>query len=196
MIKIKGLTLPVVSISLSLEGTTKEVLINELVDKLHSQVFQNSYFLIETDNTVDKDTLKHIKNILENKNIKSIKTIEKSVIPTTKNTQKRLMIVGKNLRSGQYIEHNGDILILGDVNEGATVIAAGNIVVMGALRGIAHAGAIGDDSCVIVAKKMIPQQLRIAQFIAIKSEDDEEPQVAELAKVIDNNIILEPIGGF
>jgi Septum formation inhibitor len=108
----------------------------------------------------------------------------------------RLLIVNKNLRSGQTVEHSGDVLILGDVNEGAEVVAAGNIVVMGTLRGYAHAGAIGDDSSVVVAKKMIPQQLRIGHHIAIRGEDEEEPQEAEIAKVIDNKIILEPIGGF
>jgi len=197
MIKIKGITLPVVSLTLSLEDTTKENLINELVEKINSNVFSNSYFLIEVDESIDKETLKQIEKLLEEKNVKSIKTMSVQTVSTQKPTNvSRLLIVNKNLRSGQTVEHSGDVLILGDVNEGAEVIAAGNIVVMGTLRGYAHAGAIGDDSSVVVAKKMIPQQLRIGHHIAIRGEDEEEPQEAEIAKVIDNKIILEPIGGF
>jgi len=197
MIKIKGITLPVVSLTLSLEDTTKENLINELVEKINSNLFSNSYFLIEVDESIDKETLKQIEKLLEEKNVKSIKTMSVQTVSTQKPTNvSRLLIVNKNLRSGQTVEHSGDVLILGDVNEGAEVIAAGNIVVMGTLRGYAHAGAIGDDSSVVVAKKMIPQQLRIGHHIAIRGEDEEEPQEAEIAKVIDNKIILEPIGGF
>jgi len=197
MIKIKGITLPVVSLTLSLKDTTKESLINELVEKINSNVFSNRYFLIEIDESVDKKTLKQIEKLLEGKDVKSIKTMSAQTVSAQKPTSvSRLLIVNKNLRSGQMIEHSGDVLILGDVNEGAEVIAAGNIVVMGALRGYAHAGAIGDDSSVVVAKKMIPQQLRIGHHIAIRGENEEEPQEAEIAKVIDNKIILEPIGGF
>ena len=197
MIKIKGITLPVVSLTLSLEDTTKENLINELVEKINSNLFSNSYFLIEVDESIDKETLKQIEKLLEEKNVKSIKTMSVQTVSTQKPTNvSRLLIVNKNLRSGQTVEHSGDVLILGDVNEGAEVVAAGNIVVMGTLRGYAHAGAIGDDSSVVVAKKMIPQQLRIGHHIAIRGEDEEEPQEAEIAKVIDNKIILEPIGGF
>jgi septum site-determining protein MinC len=197
MIKIKGVTLPVVSLTLSLEDTTKENLISELVEKINSNVFSNSYFLIEVDESIDKETLKQIEKLLEEKNVKSIKTMSVQTVSAQKPTNvSRLLIVNKNLRSGQTVEHSGDVLILGDVNEGAEVVAAGNIVVMGTLRGYAHAGAIGDDSSVVVAKKMIPQQLRIGHHIAIRGEDEEEPQEAEIAKVIDNKIILEPIGGF
>ncbi|MGC8677825.1 MAG: septum site-determining protein MinC [Hydrogenobaculum sp.] len=197
MIKIKGITLPVVSLTLSLKDTTKENLINELVEKINSNIFSNSYFLIEADDSIDKETLKQIEKLLEEKDVKSIKTMSVQTVSAQKPTNvSRLLIVNKNLRSGQTVEHSGDVLILGDVNEGAEVVAAGNIVVMGTLRGYAHAGAIGDDSSVVVAKKMMPQQLRIGHHIAIRGEGEEEPQEAEIAKVVDNKIILEPIGGF
>jgi len=196
MIKIKGITLPVVSLMLSLQDSTKEELINELKEKINSNIFSNSYFLIETDDTIDKKTLKQIEELLEEKDVKSIKTMDVQSVSTKKSTNvSRLLIVNKNLRSGQSIEHNGDVLILGDVNEGASVVAAGNIIVMGTLRGYAHAGAIGDDNSVVVAKKMIPQQLRIGHYIAIRGENEEEPKEAEIARIIDNNIILEPVGG-
>jgi len=197
MIKIKGITLPVVSLTLSLKDSTKEQLVNELMEKVSSNIFSNSYFLIETDDSIDRKTIKEIEDILEQKNVKSVKSMSSQSITSTKEKTNvsRLLIVNKNLRSGQLVEHNGDILVLGDVNEGAKVIAAGNIVVMGNLKGYAHAGAIGDDNAVVVAKKMIPQQLRIGHHIAIRGEEEEEPQQAEIAKVIENAIVLEPIGG-
>jgi septum site-determining protein MinC len=68
--------------------------------------------------------------------------------------RKSLKVVNKTLRSGQRIEHDGDVLIIGDVNPDAYVIASGNIIVMGTLRGIAHAGARGDETAVVMALKV------------------------------------------
>ena len=67
MIKIKGITLPVIRLSLSLSDDTKESLVHELLEKLQSGVFSNSYFLIEADDTVDNATLKQIEKLLKEK---------------------------------------------------------------------------------------------------------------------------------
>jgi septum site-determining protein MinC len=69
------------------------------------------------------------------------------------------------IRSGQVLQVNGDVLLIGDVNPGGTLMATGNIYVMGALRGIAHAGYEGDDKAVISASLLAPSQLRIAKEI-------------------------------
>jgi len=69
------------------------------------------------------------------------------------------------LRSGQAINHNGSIVILGDVNAGAEVVATGNVVVFGAVRGMVHAGSGGDKSAFVCALSMQPIQLRIADII-------------------------------
>jgi septum site-determining protein MinC len=69
------------------------------------------------------------------------------------------------LRSGQYIRYNGSVVIIGDVNPGGEIIVNGNIIVLGSLRGMVHAGALGDATCFISALVMQPTQLRIANHI-------------------------------
>ncbi|MFC5447256.1 septum site-determining protein MinC [Paenibacillus aestuarii] len=70
------------------------------------------------------------------------------------------------VRSGQTLHHEGDLLYLGDVNPGGTIICTGNIYVMGSLRGMAHAGVDGNESAIIAASHMRPTQLRIAGIIS------------------------------
>lgn len=191
MIQIKGLTLPVVSIKISLKNTTKDELIKELQEKLDSPIIKNSYFILEPDDTIPKLVLKEIEAVLNSKDIRNIKKANEQI--KKQERQSRLLIIDKNLRSGQTVEHQGDILILGDVNKDALVVATGNIIVMGRLSGVAFAGALGDDKCVVVAKVMEPQQIRIGKYIAIKDESFEKPNYPEIAKVEDERIILEPV---
>jgi septum site-determining protein MinC len=70
------------------------------------------------------------------------------------------------VRSGVEIRHPGTIVILGDLNPGGEVVAAGDIFIWGRLRGIAHAGATGNRACRIMALQMEPTQLRIADAVA------------------------------
>ncbi len=77
----------------------------------------------------------------------------------------------QTVRSGQRIVSDGHIVICGDVNAGAELIARGDIVVFGTLRGVAHAGAYGDESARIVAGSLRPTQLRIAGKIARSPEE-------------------------
>ena len=74
------------------------------------------------------------------------------------------------LRSGQSIRYNGSVVIMGDVNPGSEIIAHGNVIVMGVLKGMAHAGALGDDTCIVSALIMQPTQLRIANIITSVDE--------------------------
>ncbi|MDQ0256516.1 septum site-determining protein MinC [Evansella vedderi] len=71
----------------------------------------------------------------------------------------------KVVRSGQVVEVDGDLLLIGDVNPGGTVKATGNIFVMGKLLGMAHAGIMGNSNAVICAASMLPTQLRIGESI-------------------------------
>ena len=73
---------------------------------------------------------------------------------------KNTILVQRTLRSGQSIRYGGNVVIIGDVNPGAEVTATGNIMVMGALRGVVHAGAGGDEKAVIMAFRLEPTQLR------------------------------------
>ena len=78
-----------------------------------------------------------------------------------------------NLRSGQVLESYSSITLIGDVNPGAKIISQGNIVILGSLKGNAHAGATGDSGCFIFALEMKPIQLQIGEYIA-KSPDKEK----------------------
>lgn len=76
-----------------------------------------------------------------------------------------IVSVAKIVRSGQVLHVHGDLLLIGDVNPGGTVIAGGNIFILGALRGIAHAGCYGNKEAVIAASVMKPTQLRISDVM-------------------------------
>lgn len=77
-----------------------------------------------------------------------------------------ILYLRQTLRSGQSVSHKGHLVIIGDVNPGAEVVADGDITVWGALRGIAHAGINGNTQAEIRALRLEPIQLRIAHAIA------------------------------
>lgn len=86
-----------------------------------------------------------------------------------------------SLRSGQRIEEDGSVVILGDVNSGAEVIASDNIVVLGTLRGLAHAGAKGNKEAIVSAGRLDTVQIRIANIV--KEIDRDEELLCKLAYV-------------
>ncbi|TLS39420.1 septum site-determining protein MinC [Pseudalkalibacillus caeni] len=112
---------------------------------------------------------KQIRSLIQNNKSLAVETIESNVITKKqadeerKNTQ--IVSVSKIIRSGQVLEIQGDLLLVGDVNPGGTVKATGNIFIMGSLKGIAHAGANGNRDAVVSASVMEPSQLRIADLV-------------------------------
>lgn len=96
-----------------------------------------------------------------------------------------------SLRSGQRIEVEGSIVVIGDVNAGAEVIAADNIAVIGNLRGLAHAGAKGNKDAVIAAGSLDVVQLRISNIV--KEIDREEEGIIDHAFVYvdEDKIVIE-----
>ncbi len=111
-----------------------------------------------------------------------------------------------NLRSGQVLECASSVTLIGDVNPGAKIISEGNIVVLGSLKGNAHAGVAGNDNCFIFALDMSPIQLQIGQYYA-KSPDkdstkkklkrrlkaDDEGYNPKIAIAKEENICIEPM---
>lgn len=82
------------------------------------------------------------------------------------------------VRSGQRIEYEGSLVILGDVNGGAEVIAGDNVIVLGVLRGLAHAGARGNKKAIVAAASIECKQIRIADVIRqIEEETDSEGNI-------------------
>jgi septum site-determining protein MinC len=78
--------------------------------------------------------------------------------------------VTRTVRSGVRLEVPGNVVIVGDVNPGGEVVAAGSILIWGRLRGVAHAGVEGDTDARIYALDMRPQQIRIADAAATGGE--------------------------
>ncbi len=94
------------------------------------------------------------------------------------------------LRSGAKLEYEGSIVILGDVNAGAEVIAGENIAIIGTLRGVAHAGAKGNKKAIIEASKIEAPQLRIANIVK-ELETSCEEEIKTYAYVKEDKIVLE-----
>ena len=96
-----------------------------------------------------------------------------------------------SLRSGQKMESEGSLVILGDVNSGAEVMASDNIVVLGALRGLAHAGAKGNKQAIISAGVLDTVQIRIANVIKEIDRDEEPLHKQAYVSVINDEIVIE-----
>ncbi|EAX48108.1 septum site-determining protein MinC [Thermosinus carboxydivorans Nor1] len=103
-----------------------------------------------------------------------------------------VLVIGKTLRGGQKVEYDGAIIVVGDVNPGAVVIAGGDITILGACRGVAHAGAYGNREATITADRLMATQLRIADLIARAPDHLEEPQCPERARIVGEAVIIEP----
>ena len=97
------------------------------------------------------------------------------------------------VRSGEYLESPGDLLILGDVNPGAKVSAEGNIFIWGRLLGIAHAGSKGNSKATISALQLRPVQLRIAKKVARGPKEKPQLGLAEKARIDSEEIIISPL---
>lgn len=112
----------------------------------------------------------------------------------------RLLTIDGTVRSGAVVRFPGDVQVFGDVNPGAQVIAGGNVLVFGALKGLAHAGYRGDERAVILAFDMRPTQLRIGKVIQVSSRADAPEREArhvapEIAYIGGGGIVVEPYRG-
>jgi septum site-determining protein MinC len=102
------------------------------------------------------------------------------------------VILAKTVRSGGRVESSASVIILGDVNAGAEIIAEDDIIVVGTLRGVAHAGASGNEKAVIWAQRILSPQLRIAGALAQAGGERPEGSGAEVAQLHNGQIILRP----
>lgn len=130
------------------------------------------------------DNKNNIENIIEKK-------IENSSNDYSKTNN--IEFIETTLRSGNEVESDGHIVVLGDVNPGAILKAKGNIIVMGKLRGIAHAGIGGNNDAFIAANSLMPNQIRISDIIsrAPDNADTVDRITPEKALISDGRIIIE-----
>ena len=103
------------------------------------------------------------------------------------------LLIKKSLRSGQRVKFCGNIIVQGDVNPGAEVIADGNVIVMGTLWGMVHAGAGGDKTASIMAFQLRPTQLRISDHFT-RPPDGIEAKICfepEIAFIREGRVVIE-----
>jgi septum site-determining protein MinC len=97
-------------------------------------------------------------------------------------TDETALFLYKTIRSGTRIEYPGNVLIVGDVNPGAEVVAEGNVIIWGRVRGMIHAGSKGNRNAFICALDLSPTQLRIADEVsaALKPQKNPIPEIASI----------------
>lgn len=159
----------------------------------------------------EKTPIKVAGKILKNREIDEIQTLIKSKIDveidfdmpkslglsSIKKAFKKEIAVSEtkfhhgSLRSGQKMESEGSLVILGDVNSGAEVMASDHIVVLGALRGLAHAGAKGNKQAIIAAGLFDAVQIRIANIVKEINREEEPMHKQAYISVIDDKIVIE-----
>ena len=100
------------------------------------------------------------------------------------------VFVQRTLRSGASVMFDGHVVVLGDVNPGAEIVAGGNVMVWGKLRGMVHAGASGNNEAVVCALHLSPTQLRIGDKIAVSPAEGRKSG-PEMAIVKDGRVIAE-----
>ncbi|WP_438434354.1 septum site-determining protein MinC [Gorillibacterium sp. sgz500922] len=131
----------------------------------------------------------------ENLIVQAIETDPEAPAPS--DPMKELKIIKGVVRSGQTVEHDGHLMLLGDVNPGGAVLAAGDIYILGALRGMAHAGYQGDRSAIIAASLLGPTQLRIAGIISRPPDewgfDREKESTMEFACIREDVMVIDKI---
>lgn len=96
-----------------------------------------------------------------------------------------------SLRSGQRLEVEGSIVVIGDVNSGAEVIAADNIAVIGNLRGLAHAGAKGNKDAIIATSNLDAVQIRISNIVREIDREEEGAKEHAFVYVDEDKIVIE-----
>ncbi|NQX45959.1 septum site-determining protein MinC [Paenibacillus tritici] len=138
-----------------LEHSHQNILTGPIV---HVDIKLGNRAVTEEDKEAVLEILKSQGNLL----IRSVEAIED---PEEKDTEALFMMSGM-LRSGQVLHHEGNLLFLGDVNPGGTITCSGDIYILGALKGMAHAGINGNQEAIIAASLLSPTQLRIADIIS------------------------------
>lgn len=103
------------------------------------------------------------------------------------------VVINNTVRGGQEVFSEGSVIICGNVNPGAKIIAGGNIEIKGVCRGIVHAGAFGDTKAIVIAQQMLAMQIRIADLIARAPDKLETADCTEYACIKDGNIVIAPV---
>lgn len=180
-----------------------EALLDELNAKLdkHEQQFTGPIihvFLKLGSRQLGDEDKERLRSVLRRQGNLLVQSIESDPLPPDPDeaAKPRLHSMAGIVRSGQTVEYEGHLLLLGDVNPGGTLRCTGDIYVLGALRGTAHAGSEGDAQAIIAASLMKPTQLRIADVISRPPDEwtSSEPWM-EYAFLRDGAMAIDKLSG-
>jgi septum site-determining protein MinC len=101
------------------------------------------------------------------------------------------LFLRRTIRSGQAIHHSSNVIVLGDVNPGAEIIAGGDIIVWGVLRGMVHAGYPNNEHALVCSLQLVPVQLRIAHLLSRPPDGFEVQPRPEVATIRNGQIVVE-----
>ncbi|MDF1616323.1 septum site-determining protein MinC [Petrocella sp. FN5] len=134
--------------------------------------------------------------VVSSESLKAMATLTKETMPKQVFPEEVAVFHQGTLRSGQELNMDTGIVILGDINPGAKVTAKGNIVILGSLKGYAHAGCDGERQACVIALNMQPTQIRIGDVIARSPDKFEKSRtVAQIAFIEDERIVIDHIEG-
>lgn len=143
---------------------------------------------------VSEEEKQMILDILKQKGNLLIRNVESPPIEPETPPGSRLELMTGIVRSGQVLHHDGDLLFPGDVNPGGVITCTGDIYILGALRGTAHAGVDGNEEAIIAASYFAPTQLRISQMISRPPDEWETREtVMEFAYLKNGSMEIDKI---
>lgn len=205
-------------LAITFEGRT---LTTEEIDEILSMIYRTTELKISCVLDCNMEIESSFMNALDTLNQKEVSTDhtetpcmeevssnEQSLAEGNYETQSEAVIVADNafrsdglfykgtLRSGQDLESKESIVLIGDVNPGASIVSDGNIVIIGSLKGTACAGAGGNRKAFVMALSMNPMQIQIGDIIARSSDKPKrtkQKEEAEIAFVEDEHIYIEPV---
>ena len=166
----------------------------ELKEALHQEGLLLRYAV--SNNRVSRELLyKEGLSVRENMLPNSERKSDQVIVPESGSDG--ALYLRRGLRGGQKQVFDGDVVLLGDVNLGAEIIAGGDVLVLGTLRGVVHAGYPDNKRALVVAMNLMPLQLRIGPLIAIPEEGTNHRDVLhpEVARIAGQQIVIEPYNG-
>jgi septum site-determining protein MinC len=171
--------------------------VNSLEDRLSSggNFFRGARIVINTGRrSLSRDEVETVQRVLGRHEGVQLLRLEQAK-PEKASSEQSALVIERTVRSGQQFYHPGHVVIIGDVNPGGEVIADGNVIVMGALRGAAHAGYAGREEAFVAAAIMTPAQVSIAGIWARQPDDATQNLgrgIPEVARLRDQQIVIEP----
>lgn len=187
---------------IEISGIDEKILKTEEKEEIEKLVTEKYKMIVDEFKEEIKEEKEEIKEEAQEENIeKTNENTEETVKEDEMNlgyfdgiAEGNTKFIINTIRSGQLVEFDGNIVIIGDVNPGGELSAKGNIVVLGTLRGIAYAGNDGNEEAIIAALRLNPTQLRIANLITRRPDEDDgndKSDEPEIARIYDDAIIIE-----